>query len=67
VYAERLVPRLAGRLDRIAPEVRPSASAVARLAAPRLAAGGGLDAALATPHYIRDKIALTSSEQGKGK
>ncbi|MBS0335946.1 MAG: tRNA (adenosine(37)-N6)-threonylcarbamoyltransferase complex dimerization subunit type 1 TsaB [Proteobacteria bacterium] len=67
VYADRLGPRLAGRLERIAPELRPSASAVARLAAPRLAAGEGLDAALATPHYIRDKIALTSSEQGKGK
>jgi tRNA threonylcarbamoyladenosine biosynthesis protein TsaB len=67
VYAERIEPRLRGVLGRIAPEVRPSAAAVARLAAPRLAAGEGRDAALATPHYIRDKIALTSSEQGKGK
>jgi tRNA threonylcarbamoyladenosine biosynthesis protein TsaB len=66
-YAGRIVPRLAGALGRIAPEVRPSAAAVARLAAPRLAAGEGADAALATPNYIRDKVALTSSEQGKGK
>jgi tRNA threonylcarbamoyladenosine biosynthesis protein TsaB len=66
-YAERIEPRLRGVLSRIAPEVRPSAAAVARLAAPRLAAGEGMDAALATPHYIRDKVALKSSEQGKGR
>lgn len=63
VYAERIEPRLRGVLARIAPEVRTSAVAVARLAAPRLAAGEGVDAALATPHYVRDKIALTSAEQ----
>ena len=67
VYAEKIEPRLRGVLVRIAPEVRPSAAAVARLAAPRLAAGEGGDAALATPHYIRDKVALTTSERGKGK
>jgi tRNA threonylcarbamoyladenosine biosynthesis protein TsaB len=66
-YAARITPRLAGVLGRIVPEVRPSAAAVARLAAPRLAAGEGADAALATPNYIRDKVALTSSEQGKGR
>lgn len=62
-YAARIEPRLRGALVGIAPEVRPSAVAVARLAAPRLAAGEGADAALATPHYVRDKIALTSAEQ----
>ena len=66
-YADRIAPRLAGSLERIAPQVRPSAVAVARLAAPRLAAGEGADAALATPNYVRDKVALKSSEQGKGK
>ncbi len=64
-YAERLESRLAGVLLRVAPDVRPSAVAVARLAAPRLAAGEGVDAALATPHYVRDKIALTSAEQAE--
>jgi len=63
-YGERLEPRLRGSLARIAPEVRPSALAVARLAAPRLAAGGGIDAALAIPNYIRDKVAMTTAEQG---
>lgn len=66
-YAGRIQPRLRGVLNRVVPETRPSASAVVRLAAPRLAAGEGTDAALAIPHYIRDKVALTSSEQGKGK
>jgi tRNA threonylcarbamoyladenosine biosynthesis protein TsaB len=44
------------------PEVRPTAIAVARLAAPRLLAGEGLDAALAAPAYLRDKVAFTKQE-----
>jgi tRNA threonylcarbamoyladenosine biosynthesis protein TsaB len=36
---------------------------VARLAAPRLAAGEGADVALAAPIYLRDKVALTVEEQ----
>jgi tRNA threonylcarbamoyladenosine biosynthesis protein TsaB len=50
-------------LSRVLPEIHPSAVAVARLAAPRLAAGQGIDAALAAPVYVRDKIALTMDEQ----
>lgn len=66
-YAARIPPEVRSRLVRIAPEIRPSALAVARLAAPRLAAGEGVDAGEATPHYLRDKVALTSAEQaGKG-
>ncbi len=55
--------RLRASLLRIAPEIRPGATAIARLAAPRLAAGEGVDAGLAMPLYIRDKVALTSIEQ----
>lgn len=66
-YPGRIESRLRGVLAGTSPGIRPSASAVARLAAPRLAAGEGVDAAEATPHYLRDKVALTSSEQGKGK
>lgn len=66
-YRARIEPRLAQALARIAPEVRPSALAVARLAAPRFAAGQGVDAALAAPHYIRDKVALTTAEQARQK
>ena len=46
----------------IKPEIHPSAMAVARLAAPRLAAGEGVDAALAQPAYLRDKVAFTAEE-----
>ncbi|MEW6689065.1 MAG: tRNA (adenosine(37)-N6)-threonylcarbamoyltransferase complex dimerization subunit type 1 TsaB, partial [Pseudomonadota bacterium] len=46
----------------ILPGIHPSAAALARLAAPRLAAGGGVDAALAQPAYVRDKVAFTAQE-----
>ncbi len=41
----------------------PQAAEVARLAAPRLAAGAGVPAAQALPVYLRDKVALTVAEQ----
>jgi tRNA threonylcarbamoyladenosine biosynthesis protein TsaB len=44
------------------PEIHPSAVAIARLAAPRLAAGEGVDAAQAAPLYLRDKVAYTKAE-----
>jgi tRNA threonylcarbamoyladenosine biosynthesis protein TsaB len=50
-------------LRKILPDVHPSAVAVAQLAAPRLAAGEGVDAAAAAPTYLRDKVALTVEEQ----
>jgi tRNA threonylcarbamoyladenosine biosynthesis protein TsaB len=49
-------------MARVMPEVHPTALAVARLAAPRLAAGEGVDAALAAPVYVRDKVAFTRAE-----
>jgi tRNA threonylcarbamoyladenosine biosynthesis protein TsaB len=49
-------------LNRVLPEVHPTAMAVARLAAPRLQAGEGVDAAQATPLYVRDKVAFTKQE-----
>jgi tRNA threonylcarbamoyladenosine biosynthesis protein TsaB len=52
-------------LAKVLPEVHPTAVAVAQLAAPRLAAGEGVDAALAQPVYIRDKVALTKAELGR--
>jgi len=47
------------------PEIHPGAAAVARLAAPRLAAGEGVDAARIAPVYLRDKVALTKEERRK--
>jgi tRNA threonylcarbamoyladenosine biosynthesis protein TsaB len=58
-FAARALPWL----DAVYPEVHPGAAAVARLAAPRLAAGEGVDAALAAPRYLRDKVALTTEER----
>ncbi len=46
------------------PEIHPGAAAIARLAAPRLAAGEGVDAGEAVPRYLRDKVALTTEERG---
>ena len=50
-------------LSNVIPDIHPSAVAVARLAAPRLAAGEGVDAALAAPLYVRDKVAFTIEER----
>jgi tRNA threonylcarbamoyladenosine biosynthesis protein TsaB len=50
-------------LARVIPDIHPSAIAVARLAAPRFAAGEGVDAALASPLYVRDKVAFTIEER----
>ena len=51
------------RFSTMHPDMHPSAVAIARLAAPRLAAGEGVDAALAIPVYLRDKVAFTSEER----
>ncbi|TXT22682.1 MAG: hypothetical protein FD134_2428 [Gallionellaceae bacterium] len=41
----------------------PQASAIAELAAEQFAAGKGMDAALAAPVYLRDKVALKTCER----
>jgi tRNA threonylcarbamoyladenosine biosynthesis protein TsaB len=53
---------LKGSLSAVRPDVHPTAIAIAQLAAPRLAAGEGVDAALALPVYLRDKVAFTKRE-----
>lgn len=50
-------------LAKVLPELHPTALAVARLAAPRLAAGEGVEAAMAVPVYVRDKVAYTEAER----
>jgi len=57
-------PELTRMVARVLPEVHPTAAAIARLAAPRLAAGEGADPALAAPLYLRDKVAMTIEERG---
>jgi tRNA threonylcarbamoyladenosine biosynthesis protein TsaB len=61
VYREQL----RGKVPVVRSAVHPTALSVAILAAPRLAAGEGVDAAQAAPVYLRDKVALTQAELGR--
>jgi tRNA threonylcarbamoyladenosine biosynthesis protein TsaB len=60
---EVLRPRLEARLTRIDDTIMPDAAAMAPLAAAAFARGEGMDAALAAPIYLRDKVALTVDER----
>lgn len=62
-HDEALAVRYAGHLSGVDGTAIPQATAIAALAAPLFAAGQGLDAALATPFYLRDKVALTTQER----
>jgi tRNA threonylcarbamoyladenosine biosynthesis protein TsaB len=62
-YRERLVARLGECVSAIRPEATPTARAVLKLAIPRFAAGEAKDAATAVPVYLRDKVALKTSER----
>ena len=58
-----LQQRYAGRLSAIMPDVFPHARDIARLAAREFEAGRAVAAEQAAPVYIRDKVALKSSER----
>lgn len=58
-----LRPRLAAQLVRIDDSLMPDAAAMAVLAARAFERGDGMDAALAAPIYLRDKVALTIDER----
>ncbi|HTO49135.1 MAG TPA: tRNA (adenosine(37)-N6)-threonylcarbamoyltransferase complex dimerization subunit type 1 TsaB [Burkholderiales bacterium] len=62
-YREALALRHGSRLAAVDPAIFASAAAVARLAAPRFAAGEGVTAAAALPFYLRDRVALKTSER----
>jgi tRNA threonylcarbamoyladenosine biosynthesis protein TsaB len=61
VYREQL----RAKVSVVRSTVHPTALSVAILAAPRLVAGEGVDAAQAAPVYLRDKVALTQAELGR--
>ena len=63
VHRAALAARCGAALSAILPAVVPSAAAMLRLAAPRFAAGEGLDATSAVPLYIRERVALKTSER----
>ena len=58
-FGERLRPRDAARF----PDAWPRAAGMVSLARALWAAGGAVDAALALPLYLRDKVAQTSAER----
>ena len=62
---EVLRPLLETRLLRIDATIMPDAAAMAPLAAQAFERGEGMDAALAAPIYLRDKVALTVKERRK--
>ncbi len=62
-HNELLRQRYDGRLGSVVPGLHPRAHEIARLAAPRLAAGEGVDPAQAQPLYIRNKVALKAHER----
>ena len=62
-YRESLGARLGECVSAIRPETTATARAVLKLAIPRFAAGEARDAAAAVPVYLRDKVALKTSER----
>lgn len=66
-YGDVLQQHYAGQLQQILPDAYPRAAAIARLALPRFAAGEALPADQAAPVYIRNKVAMTTSERQKGQ
>jgi tRNA threonylcarbamoyladenosine biosynthesis protein TsaB len=67
VNGPALEARYAGQLCGVDGTVVPQAAAVAALGARRLMRGEGVDAALALPLYLRDKVALTTAERACAK
>ncbi|OGS99258.1 MAG: tRNA (adenosine(37)-N6)-threonylcarbamoyltransferase complex dimerization subunit type 1 TsaB [Gallionellales bacterium RIFCSPLOWO2_12_FULL_59_22] len=63
VYGEALGERYAGQLFGTDGSVVPQAAAIAALGAAQFAQGLGKDAAEALPLYLRDKVALKTSER----
>ena len=62
-YEADLQLRYAGQLSGIDSAAVPHAAAIAELGAMAFAQGKGVDAALAQPLYVRDKVALKTSER----
>jgi tRNA threonylcarbamoyladenosine biosynthesis protein TsaB len=64
-YDELLRLRLGHRLAGTRPGISPTAAAILALARPRFERGEGKPAAMALPIYLRDKVALKTSERQK--
>ncbi|MGO8754739.1 MAG: tRNA (adenosine(37)-N6)-threonylcarbamoyltransferase complex dimerization subunit type 1 TsaB [Gallionellaceae bacterium] len=64
-HGAALRARYAAHLAGVDQQAVPQARAIAQLALPLFAAGRGMNAAEALPLYLRDKVALKTSERGK--
>lgn len=62
-YREVLMQRYAGKLTVIDAGLHPRAQDITRLAVPQFERGLGIDATLAAPVYVRDKVALKTHER----
>jgi tRNA threonylcarbamoyladenosine biosynthesis protein TsaB len=62
-HGNALEERYAGQLSGVDAGMVPQAAAIAALGAVQFAAGCGVDAAQALPLYLRDKVALKTSER----
>lgn len=66
MHGVALDERYAGQLRGVDGAAVPQAAAIAALGAAQFALGRGVDAAEALPLYLRDKVALKTSERVKG-
>lgn len=66
-YAEILNVRYAGQISEVQPQLMPQASAMLQLALPEFASGKTFGAADAMPIYIRNRVALKTSEREQGQ
>jgi tRNA threonylcarbamoyladenosine biosynthesis protein TsaB len=63
VHAAALAVRHGSLLASMNADLVPTAASILEIALARLPAGGTLDAALAAPVYLRDRVALTVAER----
>lgn len=66
-YDEVLRQVYQGRVQKVLPDLLPTASAILRLAEPIFASGQPLLAELAMPIYIRNRVALKTAERDQGQ
>jgi tRNA threonylcarbamoyladenosine biosynthesis protein TsaB len=62
-HGDQLRAHYAAQLAGVDAQAVPQAGAIAQLALPLFVAGDGMDAAAALPLYLRDKVALKTSER----